>query len=135
MSKQNEMMAKALKEYIQMRADDIEELVDSLWVNQPDNLKAIKEYEYIEDTLNNVFARNMPELQTQEEYRGMDAETIYNKLKGEAKLKKSLKRLTNHVYREYGARCDEYEPTCIVCKTWACIDHLKETIKLKGETK
>ena len=92
MSKQNERMAKALKgtffghkEYMQMRADDIEELVDSLWVNQPDNLKAIKEYEYIEDTLNNVFARNMPELQTQEEYRGMDAETIYNKLKGETK--------------------------------------------------
>ena len=93
MSKQNEMMAKALKEYMQMRADDIEELVDSLWVNHPDNLKAIKEYEYIEDTLNNVFARNMPELQTQEEYRGMDAETIYNKLKGETKRKKSMDKL------------------------------------------
>ena len=95
MSKQNEMMAKALKEYMQMRADDIEELVDSLWVNQPDNLKIMliedvktknaRQDKYIEDTLNNVFARNMPELQTQEEYRGMDAETIYNKLKGETK--------------------------------------------------
>ena len=93
----------------------------------------------IEDILNDVFSRHMPDLQPGEElgmgFDGMDAETVYNKLKGEAKLKKSLKRLTKHVYREYGARCDEYEPTCIVCKTWACIDHLKETIKLKGETK
>jgi hypothetical protein len=44
----------------------------------------------IEDTLNDVFTRNMPELmfmditqEEEEEYRGMDAETIYNKLKGE----------------------------------------------------
>jgi len=39
----------------------------------------------IEDILNDVFARNMPELHEQEKYRGMDAETIYNKLKGETK--------------------------------------------------
>jgi hypothetical protein len=85
-------MSEVTKDQMLMRADDIEELVDSLWVNQPDNLKAIKEYEYIEDTLNNVFARNMPELmfmditqEEEEEYRGMDAETIYNKLKGETK--------------------------------------------------
>mgnify|MGYP003120426933 CR=1 FL=1 len=49
MSKQNEMMAQALKEYMQMRADDIEEVVDALWVNQPDNLKAMKEYDDIEE--------------------------------------------------------------------------------------
>ena len=73
-------------------------------------------------------------------FDGMDAETVYNKLKkigegekGETKLKKSLKRLTNHVYREYGVRCDEYEPTCIVCRTWEVLDDLKETIKPKGE--
>tara|TARA_Y100000356_G_C11230418_1_gene274650 strand:+ start:734 stop:1138 length:405 start_codon:yes stop_codon:yes gene_type:complete len=134
MSKQNEMMAKALKEYMQMRADDIEEVYEIMSIEDVKTRNA-RQDKYIEDTLNNVFARNMPELHEQEEYRGMDAETIYNKLKGETKLKKSLKRLTNHVYREYGARCDEYEPTCIVCKTWACIDHLKETIKPKGETK
>tara|TARA_A100000172_G_C3043536_1_gene111502 strand:+ start:563 stop:832 length:270 start_codon:yes stop_codon:yes gene_type:complete len=87
-------MSEVAKEKMLMRADDIE------------------------DVLNDVFARNMPE-------------------KGEDKLKKSLKRLTNHVYREYGVRCDDYEPTCIVCRTWEVLDDLKEsvqrTIKPKGE--
>ena len=135
--------------------------------------QTLRQSKYIEDTLNDVFSRHMPDLQPGEELgMGFGKERILNetnyvdcenkeledvylppsnpevqkrlmeimltrtiKPKGETKLKKSLKRLTNHVYREYGARCDDYEPTCIVCKTWACIDHLKETIKLKGETK
>ena len=81
MNEQNEMMAKALKEYMQMRADDIEEVVDALWVNQPDNLKAMKEYDDIEATLNNVFARNMPELHEQEELgMGFGKEEILNKV-------------------------------------------------------
>ena len=186
MSKQNEMMAKALKEYMQMKADDIEEVHEIMLIEDV-KTKNARQDKYIEDTLNNVFARNMPELHEQEELgMGFGKERILNEVireadangtfdvvfdcenkelkeiwmddelgkadpevqkrlieimltrkikpKGETKLKKSLKRLTNHVYREYGARCDEYEPTCIVCKTWACIDHLKETIKLKGET-
>ena len=85
MSKQNEMMAKALKEYMQMRADDIEEVVDALWVNQPDNLKDMKEYDDIEDTLNNVFARHMPELHEQEELgMGFGKERILNEVIREA---------------------------------------------------
>lgn len=91
MSKQNEMMAKALKEYIQMRADDIEEVHEIMLIEDV-KTKNARQDKYIEDTLNNVFARNMPELmfmditqEEEEEYRGMDAETIYNKLKGETK--------------------------------------------------
>jgi len=86
MSKQNEMMAKALKEYIQMRADDIEEVCEIMSIEDV-KTKNARQDKYIEDTLNNVFARHMPELHEQEEYRGMDAETIYNKLKGETKRK------------------------------------------------
>ena len=83
MSKQNEMMAKALKEYMQMRADDIEEVYEIMSIEDVKTRNA-RQDKYIEDTLNDVFARNMPELQEEEEeYRGMDAETIYNKLKGE----------------------------------------------------
>jgi len=91
MSKQNEMMAKALKEYMQMRADDIEE-VHGIMSIEDVKTKNARQDKYIEDTLNNVFARNMPELmfmditqEEEEEYRGMDVETIYNKLKGETK--------------------------------------------------
>ena len=83
MSKQNEMMAKALKEYMQMRADDIAEVYEIMSIEDVKTRNA-RQDKYIEDTLNDVFARNMPELQEEEEeYRGMDAETIYNKLKGE----------------------------------------------------
>jgi len=84
MSKQNEMMAKALKEYMQMRADDIAEVHEIMSIEDV-KTKNARQDKYIEDTLNNVFARHMPELHEQEEYRGMDAETIYNKLKGETK--------------------------------------------------
>ena len=98
MSKQNERMAKALKgtffghkEYMQMRADDIAEVYEIMSIEDVKTRNA-RQDKYIEDTLNNVFARNMPELmfmditqEEEEEYRGMDAETIYNKLKGETK--------------------------------------------------
>ena len=87
MSKQkkfyNHMMAQALKEYMQMRADDIAEVYEIMSIEDVKTRNA-RQDKYIEDTLNDVFARNMPELQEEEEeYRGMDAETIYNKLKGE----------------------------------------------------
>ena len=61
MSKQNEMMAKALKEYIQMRADDIEEVHEIMLIEDV-KTKNARQDKYIEDTLNNVFARHMPEI-------------------------------------------------------------------------
>ena len=66
MSKQNEMMAKALKEYIQMRADDIAEVYEIMSIEDV-KTKNARQDKYIEDTLNDVFARHMPELHEQEE--------------------------------------------------------------------
>ena len=66
MSKQNEMMAKALKEYMQMRADDIAEVHEIMSIEDV-KTKNARQDKYIEDTLNNVFARNMPEVQEEEE--------------------------------------------------------------------
>ena len=84
MSKQNEMMAKALKEYIQMRADDIEEVHEIMLIEDV-KTKNARQDKYIEDTLNNVFARNMPELHEQEELgMGFGKERILNEVIREA---------------------------------------------------
>ena len=69
MSKQNEMMAKALKEYMQMRADDIAEVYEIMSIEDVKTRNA-REDKYIEDRLNDVFARNMPEMQTEVVFDG-----------------------------------------------------------------
>jgi len=37
-------------------------------------------------------------------------------------------RLDGYIVRNYGVRCDEYEPECVVCKIWKMRDDLKNHI-------
>ena len=84
MSKQNEMMAKALKEYMQMRADDIAEVCEIMSIEDV-KTKNARQDKYIEDTLNDVFSRHMPDLQPGEELgMGFGKERILNEVIREA---------------------------------------------------
>jgi len=42
------------------------------------------------------------------------------------KLEKILKKLTKFAYYEVGAKCEDYDKDCIVCRTWESIDNLKD---------
>lgn len=84
MSKQNEMMAQALKEYMQMRADDIAEVCEIMSIEDV-KTKNARQDKYIEDTLNDVFSRHMPDLQPGEELgMGFGKERILNEVIREA---------------------------------------------------
>ena len=39
-----------------------------------------------------------------------------------------MRHTKDYALRNYGPRCREYDPTCFVCRMWACYDTLETLI-------
>jgi len=48
--------------------------------------------------------------------------------KKENKMKKTLGKLEKQIEKEFGKRCDSFEPTCHLCKVWKKFDSLREEL-------